>query len=235
LFYGVDLFEHYEDWLRQTARAAAANDRINWIFKAHPSNVFRAAHGDVSASLSSEAEIVREVLPSLPPHVVVLAPETPISTLSLYEFADAGITVRGTPGLEMACFGKQVLTAGTGSYSGLGFTIDSSSREEYLGRLTTVHGLEPASDDARVRARRYAHTLFLRRPWVTRSVRLTFDYPERGWHPLDRNVAWSITSGDALTHSADLGSWARWALESREPDFLPPVPAAPEQQAGDQA
>jgi hypothetical protein len=53
----------------------------------------------------------------------VLLPDTKISTLSLYRFADYGVTVRGTPGLEIACFGKPAFTAGTGTYAGLGFHL----------------------------------------------------------------------------------------------------------------
>ena len=42
------------------------------------------------------------------------------------------------------------------------------------------------------RARRYAHALFIRRPWVPRSFAMQFEFAERGWHPLDRNVAWRV-------------------------------------------
>lgn len=220
LFYGVDLFDNYADWLRHVVRAAAANPRCNWVIKTHPSNVFRAAHGDVAAGASSEAEIVRAELPELPPHLFLVPPDTPISTRSLYPAIDFGLTVRGTPGLEAACFGTPVITAGTGSYSGLGFTVDSASREEYLARLAALPALDAVPPDARVQARRHAHTLFLRRPMITRSVRLHFDFPERGWHPLDRNLEWTVGSAEELATSDDLGRWADWVLDSDAPDHL---------------
>ncbi|MFA5882568.1 MAG: hypothetical protein WDA60_01825 [Acidimicrobiia bacterium] len=226
LFFGVDLFDNYADWLRQTVLAAAANTHVNWVIKTHPSNVFRSAHGDVGAGASSEGEIVREALPSPPDHVHVLAPGTPINSVSLYRFADYGVTVRGTAGLEMACFAKPVLTAGTGAYSGLGFTIDSPTRAAYLERIATIQTLGPVAPDATVRARRYAHTLFVRRPWVARSFRLRFEFLERGWHPLDRNLDWTLATASALADSPDLGHWAAWALRSSETDFLAPVAAA---------
>ena len=221
LFFGVDLFENYADWLRQTVVAAAANPNVNWVVKTHPSNVFRDAHGDVAAGASSEAEIVRDALPGLPAHLHVLPPDTPISTISLYRFADYGMTVRGTAGLEMACFGKPTLTAGTSWYSGLGFTYDSESREEYLGRIATIESLGPLSEETTALARRAAHTLFVRRPWTSQSFRLRFEFPERGWNPLDRNVEWTITSARELLESTDLGPWADWALKSADVDYLP--------------
>ena len=222
LFYGVDLYDNYTDWLVQTVGAACANDRVNWIVKAHPSNVFRTAHGDVSGE-SAEVTLVLRRYPSLPAHVQLLLPDTKISTLSLYEFADYGLTVRGTPGLEMACFGKPVLTAGTGTYAGLGFTYDSSSRSEHLERVANLHQYGPLPAEMTLLARRHAHTLFLRRAWVPTSFTNRFDFPERGWHPLDRNVQVLARSVDELRADTALDEWAHWVRESHDVDYLPPI------------
>ena len=117
--------------------------------------------------------------------------------------------------------GMTVLTAGTGSYSGLGFTVDSESREEYLGRLAALPEVADGAPDRRVKARQYAYALFLRRPWAARSFRLAFDYAPNGWHPLDRNAHWAIDSPDALRESSDLGGWADWVLGSSDADYVP--------------
>jgi hypothetical protein len=225
LFFGVDLFENYTDWLVQTVGAAIRNPSVNWVVKAHPSNVFRSAHGDVEGE-SSEVVVIHESFPALPDHVKVLRPETKISTVSLYRFADFGVTVRGTPGLEMACFGKSVFTAGTGAYSGLGFTDDSQSVDEYLARLATIESTpapQPNSIDA---ARRYAHTLFVRRPWPTRSFELRFDFSEGVWQPLDRNVVLLADSVEDARARGDLGAWAEWALDDTAADYLPTQPSS---------
>jgi len=70
------------------------------------------------------------------------------------------------------------------------------------------------------RARRYAHTLFVRRPWVSQSFRLRFEFLDRGWHPLDRNLEWTIGSVEELSDSVDLGRWATWAMASEDADLL---------------
>jgi hypothetical protein len=219
LFFGVDLFQNYAEWMVETVRRALGNDRLNWVVKAHPSNVFRAAHGDVEGECS-ELVLLRDSFRDLPPHVFVLRPDTNISTVSLYRFADAGITVRGTPGLEMACFGKTVLTAGTGAYSGLGFTVDSSSTSEYLGRLDVLETLPAPTRHATERARRYAHALFVERPWVPESFEMAFKFPERGWNPLDRNVRLGVDGARALIQGPDARRWRDWVVADRTPDFF---------------
>jgi hypothetical protein len=219
LFFGVDLFENYADWLVQCVRAAIDNPRVNWVIKAHPSNVFRKRHGDVGGE-SSEVVLVRDHFPELPEHVHLLLPHTRISTLSLYDFADYGITVRGTPGMEIACFGKPAFTAGTGTYAGLGFTYDSSSRTEFLDKLATIDSYGRLPDEMRIRARRYAYALFLRRPWIPRSFALRFDLPDDGWHPIDRNVIVTATGVADVEAHGDLHAWSTWAIRSHESDYL---------------
>ena len=217
LFFGVDLFANYTEWLTETVRAAIGNDHVNWVIKAHPANVFRQSHGDVGGD-AAEVILLREIAPDPPNHVRILLPETYISTVSLYEFADIAVTVRGTPGLEMACFGKPVITAGTGSYSGLGFTIDSSSRKEYLGRLASLPDVGAGSPCDTALARRYGHTLLLRRPRVPHPFGIRIDLPDRGWHPIDHNVAVPST---VLDQPGSLGEWADWARRQRSADDLP--------------
>jgi hypothetical protein len=210
LFFGDDLFDNYGDWLSETFVAAIGNDQVNWVTKAHPSNVFRSKHGDVGGD-SAEVALLRSLCTDLPPHMKVLEPDTRISTRSLYEFAEFGVTVRGTPGLEMACFGKAVFTAGTGSYSSLGFTNDSRTKEEFLRYMATIQTVPRPTPDQVRRAKAYAYALFVLRPWVTQGIQRRFDFLPEGWHPLDRNVHVE----PRLEHR-----WARWAATCRETDHV---------------
>ena len=219
-FYGNDLFANYREWLLATLLGAVANPRVSWLIKAHPANAFRLRHGDVHGPVA-EVEVVCNAIATLPSHVRLLLPETPISSLALYRHADVGVTVRGTAGLEMSCFGKPVLTAGTGHYSGFGFTHDSRSREEYLQRLARIETLaEPLDQERTTRARRYAYALFKLRPWHMRSFELRLDYPQVGWHPLDRNVVAQARSLAQARSHGDLDRWAEWAVGSHDADYL---------------
>lgn len=219
LFFGVDLFDNYGEWLVASVAAAVDNPRVNWIVKAHPANVFLETHG-FAAPQSSEMTLLNKNFGHLPEHIKVLPPDTKISTLSIYEFADVGVTVRGTPGMEIACFGKPAVTCGTGAYSGLGFTYDSASQCEYLERLAAIDEFGPISDEMRVRAQRYVHALFVVRPWRSDSLRIVRNIESRGWSPLDQNLDVVASSLDEFERDHALNYWADWALSATSADFL---------------
>jgi hypothetical protein len=218
LFYGEDLFENYGAWFVATVRAAAANPHLNWLIKLHPANLWKRAREGVDGEYS-ELRLIAAQIGDLPPHVKLVAPDNDIATLSLFHFTDYGVTVRGTSGMELPCFGKPTLTAGTGRYSGLGFTDDSASAEEYLERLATLHLRAPLSPAETELARRHAHAAFLLRPWLMTSFRSTFAYEKRGVAPLDHNLECAVASLPDLQRNGDLERWARWAV-SCEIDYL---------------
>lgn len=220
LFFGTDIYDDYAQWLVETVRGAAENANLHWVVKAHPSNVFRVQHGDISGE-AAEMSLLRREFPDLPEHVSVLPPDFDLSSMTLYQHADFGLTVRGTAGLEMATFSKPVLTCGTGHYIGQGFTLDSASRDEYQRRLATLHSLPPLPPGPTHRARLYAHALFLRRPLKPNLFAPTFDFPDAGFHPLDRNIAVSpsLITPEDVERDPDLRAFADWALGT-EPEFL---------------
>jgi hypothetical protein len=218
LFYGEDLFEDYGDWFVQTVRAACANPHVNWIVKLHPANVWKRARERVTSELS-EVQLIRQHIGDLPTHVQLLYPDSTISTRSLFETIDYAVTVRGTTGMEAACFGVRVFTAGTGRYSGLGFTTDSSSKEEYLERMAEIHQYGCLSEAELLRAKQHAYGVFCLRPWTMRSFRSVFVHRERGAHPLDANLRCVARFVEEMRQNGDLDCWADWA-EGTDVDYL---------------
>lgn len=159
-FFGEDLFDDFDDWLVQTTRAACANAHLNWIVKLHPLNVLKFAQEGKTEFEETEMVHLRALMP-LPPHVQIMRADTPINTASLFPVIDYGLTVRGTIGMELPCFGIPSLTAGTGRYEGRGFTIDSQSKEAYLERLRRLHTVEPLSEAERQQARKHYYYLII--------------------------------------------------------------------------
>lgn len=221
-FWGTDLFDDYRDWFVNVLREAARNPQLNWIIKIHPANIVKNRRDNYSGEYS-EIQAIRESIGQLPSHMSIIAPDSPISTFSLYELMDYCLTVRGTVGLEAAVFGKQVLTAGTGRYDGLGFTLDSQSQAQYLDRLARLHTLPQPSAEQTEAARRYSFGLFLLRPLHTASMRFRYDQNERASLKTELN----LPVGGRLEDCADLLILARWLAETSQDDLLGAADSVP--------
>jgi hypothetical protein len=174
-FYGDSLYPDYATWLVETVRAAIANPNIHWVVKVHPVNVWRSKMDNAPLE-QLEALLLREVFDELPPHVTIMPADTDVNTFALFQTIDYGLTVRGTVGMELPCYGIPTVTAGTGRYSGRGFTMDSATADKYQALLTRLHTV-PRLDTATVTlARRYAYGTFFLRPTRMNSARLMFNH-----------------------------------------------------------
>lgn len=217
-FYGTSLFQDYETWLIETVQAACKNSNLNWLIKLHPDLVWKLKYEKHTGELRDSIAI-RSAVGKLPDHVKVIAPDTDLSTLSFFQITDVCVTVRGTIGIEMACHGIPVLTAGTGRYAGLGFTVDSSTKDDYLRRLAEAHTIPRLADAQIELARRFGYVLFMRRPWPVQSFQLVKKPMSSVGDPLDTNIVFQPESGLKLAHAPDLEQLALW-LQSEEADFL---------------
>jgi hypothetical protein len=223
-FYGEGLFDDYESWLIETVRAACANPRLNWVVKLHPDLVWKLKQEGFTGELRDTLAL-RMSLGVLPAHVKLVMPDTDISTYSIFGVADYCLTVRGTVGIEMACFGVPVLTGGSGRYSHHGFTVDSASRDEYLGRLQFLERLEPMTAHQRQLARRYAYTLFWLRPWHMESFEVVKAAADAGVStgPTETQVVPRVTSYAEFAAARDIGRLGEW-IESGTVDYVRGVP-----------
>jgi hypothetical protein len=224
LFYGDDLFDDNEHWFIETLKAACANDRVNWLVKLHPAIKWKMAWDGAAGELNEDAAIRRH-LGALPDHVKLLYPDTDINTYSLLSLTDVGVTIRGTVGIELACRGVPVVTAGTGRYSGLGFTLDPASRAEYLALLARVDEVTPLAPAQLDLARRYAYTLFCLRPWQMTSFANAYDTAVRGFSHFNPSLRLRARSFKELEQAADLRKFAHWAVQESAVDYLEPWPA----------
>lgn len=221
LSWGESLFETYEQWLVETVRAACRNDRVNWVIKIHPANVGKQLK-ERYAGEPAEVTALRKHVGPLPPHVFLLPAESDISTFPLFELMDYCLTVRGTIGIEAASFGVPVLTGGTGRYDRRGFTVDSASREQYLGRVCNIQDIPPLDPAARELAERFAYGIFVLRPFPLESISLEFN---KDVSPRDNftRSRFKVASAEEWDNAADLNSLAKWLGDSGHEEFLMPV------------
>lgn len=233
MFYGDDLFQDQEEWFIETIRAACQNDHLDWLIKLHPANVWKMKR-EQFGELGEKASIRRH-FGQLPAHVKLLEPDVDVNPFDLFELADYGITIRGTIGIEMPCFGVPVLTAGTGRYSGRGFTVDPCTRHEYLHTLARLHELPRLNQWQTLLAKKHAYGLFVLRPWRMQSLRTLYTPMQAGGHPLEQNLEIGIRCARDLAAAPDLRRLADWLLDPRPLDYLERVPAASSGRRGTRA
>jgi len=218
-FFGENLFDDYEQWLLETVKAACANPATNWVVKVHPDYVWKMKQLGERAKPRDLIALGAEI-GDLPEHIKVLEPDTDISTFSLFPVTDYCVTVRGTIGIEMACFGIPVFTAGTGRYSGLGFTIDSHTREDYLAKLRHIQNFPRLSREQILLAKKHAYGLFRIRPYKFQTFEMVQMPLNRLGHPLDHNVVIRAKCFRDIVEAQDLKTFSEWAANSQQLDLL---------------
>ena len=89
----------------------------------------------------SEEKLLKCYFKDLPNNIKIIPSDSQISTFSILKLIDYCITVRGTIGIEAACLGIPVITAGTGRYEDYGFTHNSTNKNIYLSKLRGIDKL----------------------------------------------------------------------------------------------
>lgn len=218
-FFGENLFDTYEQWLVETVRAACSIWTLNWVIKLHPDYVWKMKQVR-DRSEPRDIVAISQALGALPDHIKILMPETDISTYSIFDVADCGITVRGTVGIELSCLGIPVITAGTGRYSGLGFTIDSPNREEYISKLRQLDQIQPLTLSEIELARRYAYAVLKLRPMEFQTFQAIEKPLENLGRGLEQDFLIRAKSLQDLIDAPDLKAFVDWTVNSRELDFM---------------
>lgn len=218
-FWGKDIFESYEEWFVKTVTYATNNPNLNWVIKVHPANLVKDARDGYSGT-HNELRVLYEKVGGIAAHIHVLPADSPISTLSLFEVTNYCLTVRGTPGIEAACFGIPVVTAGTGRYDHKGFTIDPRDERGYHSVIEHLHDIAGLSDHQIELARRFAYGALLCRPLRLESIRMSY---EKDAKATLRVMVKARSSGEFFA-CADVQTLATW-LESSEEDLIAVPPS----------
>jgi hypothetical protein len=221
-FFGENLFRDYEEWLLETTKCACANPNLNWIIKLHPDYVWKLARA--GGAKLDEPEILRRQFGDLPGHVQLMLPDCPINTYSLFQIADYCVTVRGTAGIEMSCFGKPTVTGGTGRYSGIGFTLDPRSSAEYRQQLASLHEVPPMSREQTMLARKFAYALYRLRPFRHSSFRSSVRKSLDSKHPLFINFSYGFKTAGEFGAATDMQNFAQWFSDPAALDYVSPWP-----------
>jgi len=167
------VYKDFDEWMIDTIKEISKIKNINWLIKVHPVEFIEASGSQKSYGV---CDVIENNFGELPSHIKILK-NIAVNNLELYKKISMAITVVGTPGLEVAMFGKPVIVAGQAHYAKKGFTYDASTREEYVNYLRNIKQLKPLSKFQIEKAKQYAYLHFARK-------QIPFDYLENG--DLDR-------------------------------------------------
>lgn len=215
-YYGSDLFEGgFKEWFVKTIEAAIDNDKVNWLVKLHPANIFRRKNQNYTGEFG-EILAIKDYFGYIPNNIKIIPADIDINPYSFFMLADYGVTVRGTVGAELPCFGIPVLTAGTGRYSNKGFTVDSNTPEEYLKKIKNIHLIDALSKEQVEIANKHAYLFFKQRPAVYHEF-IKDNYHSGNNMIISRDI--KVVDKDIWRHEA-LGGIANFLTQTSDEDYL---------------
>ena len=171
LHYPANAFPNMLEWLVQTCEYFARRPDLQLLIRVHPA--------EISGFPPSRQPILRELhtrLPGLSSNIIVVPPESGLSTYALMSLCNAAIIYGTKMGVELTSVGQPVIVAGEAWIRNKGLTHDASTPEEYFRILDRLPFGERLAPDQLARARRYAYHFFF-----NRMIPLPFIEPKAGY------------------------------------------------------
>ena len=171
LHYPSNAFPNMLEWLVQTCEYFAKRPDLQLLIRVHPA--------EISGFPQSRQPILRELqkrLPSLPSNIIVVPPESGMSTYTLMSLCNSVIIYSTKTGVELSSIGVPVIVAGEAWIRNKGITHDASSPAEYFSLLERLPFPGRLHEAQIARARRYAYHFFF-----NRMIPLPFIEPKAGY------------------------------------------------------
>ena len=171
LHYPANAFPNMLEWLVETCRYFAMRPDLQLLIRVHPA--------EISGFPPSRQPILGELqrrLPTLASNVIVVPPESGISTYAVMSLCNSAIIYGTKMGVELTSVGMPVIVAGEAWIRNKGLTEDASSPEEYFRILDRLPFPGPLGPAQLARARQYAYHFFF-----NRMIPLPFVEPKAGY------------------------------------------------------
>ena len=127
------IFSSVQESYLETVRFFMKHPQYNLIIKPHPSDLFHTHESKEQAF-----DLISETFPNLPENILLLRPDTPLTSYELFDKSRVSIVHTTTVGIESPIFGTPAITLGRTHYRGQGFTNDPETAEEYFRMLEDI-------------------------------------------------------------------------------------------------
>jgi hypothetical protein len=171
LHYPANAFPSMLEWLVQTCKYFDNRPDLQLLIRVHPA--------EISGFPPSRQPILQELrkqIPHLAPNIIIVPPESGLSTYGLMSLCNAAIIYGTKMGVELTSVGIPVVVAGEAWIRNKGITYDASSPREYFDILARLPFPGRLGASQLARARRYAYHFFF-----NRMIPLPFIEPKAGF------------------------------------------------------
>lgn len=151
------LYSSFNEWIVDTINTLKEDKVNNFIIRIHPAEKWCNRDG------TGVEEYIKLKIGELPEHMKIVGKNEIVDSLDIYRIINGGITVFGTPGIELSMLGKPVILAGKPSYAQRGFTLDSHSKEEYRERLKNIEQYQLLDETKVELAKKVAYVYFIKK------------------------------------------------------------------------
>jgi hypothetical protein len=171
LHYPANAFPNIVEWLVQTCEYFASRQDLQLLIRVHPAEI-----SGFPASRQPILEELRKRIPALAPNIIVVPPDSDMSTYALMSLCNSAIIYGTKMGVELTSVGLPVVVAGEAWIRNKGLTHDASSAAEYFRILEKLPFPGRLGAEQHGRARRYAYHFFF-----NRMIPLPFIDPKAGY------------------------------------------------------
>ena len=171
LHYPANAFPNIVEWLVQTVQYFATRPDLQLLIRVHPAEI-----SGFPPSRQPILDELRKHVPALPSNIIVVPPESDMSTYALMSLCNAAIIYGTKMGVELTSIGLPVIVAGEAWIRNKGLTHDASSPAEYFRILETLPFRDRLGPAQLARARQYAYHFFF-----NRMIPLPFIAPRAGY------------------------------------------------------